>query len=97
MHCVVLLELTAKPGGGDRLLEFLREELPETRNKDGCLALDVTRDQDEPDRFAVLMRWASRGHYEAYYAWRQQRGDIGRAGDVVVGGLAPRFLDPVDA
>jgi quinol monooxygenase YgiN len=94
--CYVMLEFTAKPGTGPAVLEALREALPETRNKDGCNSLEVTVNQDNPDNMLLVMRWATRRHYETYRAWREANGDVKRFADVTVNGLATRFFDVSD-
>jgi quinol monooxygenase YgiN len=91
-----MLEFTAKPGTGPGVLEALREALPETRNKDGCNSLEVTVNQDNPDNMLLVMRWATRKHYETYRAWREANGDVQRFADVTVSGLATRYFDVSD-
>ena len=96
MSCYVMLEFTAKPGTGPAVLEALREALPETRNKDGCNSLELTVNQDNRDNMLLVMRWATRKHYETYRAWRETNGDVKRFADVTVSGLATRFFDVSD-
>ena len=94
MSCYVLLELTAKPGTGPEVLEDLREVLPQTRDKDGCLNVDVTVNDDNPDNILLVMRWASRRHYETYRAWRDASGVVSQFAEKTVGGLSTRFFNP---
>lgn len=96
MPCYVMLEFTAKPGTGPAVLEVLREALPETRNKEGCDSLEVTVNQDDRDNILLVMRWASRKHYETYRAWREASGDVQRLSDVTIGELSTRFFDISD-
>lgn len=96
MSCYVLLEFTAKPGTGAAALEALREALPETRNKDGCLNVDVTVNQDSPDNVLLVMRWQSRQHYDGYRAWREATGVVQNFSELTVGGLSTRFFEPTD-
>ncbi|MBL8675309.1 MAG: antibiotic biosynthesis monooxygenase [Rhodospirillales bacterium] len=93
MPCYVMLEFTAKPGGGAAMLDALREALPDTRNKDGCESLEVTVNQDAPDNILLVMRWTSRRHYQTYRDWREANGDVQRFADDTVGGLTTRFFD----
>ncbi len=97
MPCYVMLEFAAKQGTGPQVLEALRQALPETRNKDGCLSLDVTVNQDDRDNVLLVMRWATRKQYETYRAWREANGDVQRFADLTVGGLSTRFFDSADA
>jgi quinol monooxygenase YgiN len=96
MPCYVMLEFTAKPGTGPAVLEALRGALPETRNKDGCNSLEVTVNQDNRDNMLLVMRWATRKHYETYRAWREANGDVTRFADMTVNGLETRFFDNSD-
>jgi quinol monooxygenase YgiN len=82
MPCYVMLEVTAKPGTGPELLEELRRELPKTRNKEGLLSLEVTVNQDHTDNILIVMRWASRQHYQTYRDWREANGDVKRFGEM---------------
>jgi quinol monooxygenase YgiN len=91
-----MLEFTAKPGTGPAVLEALREALPETRNKDGCNSLELTVNQDNRDNMLLVMRWATRKHYETYRAWREANGDVKRFADMTVNGLETRFFDNSD-
>jgi len=91
-----MLEFTAKPGTGPAVLELLRVALPDTRNKEGCNSLEVTVNQDNSDNMILVMRWASRKHYETYRAWREASGDVQRLADAAVGGISTRFFDVTD-
>ena len=96
MPCYVMLEFTAKPGTGPAVLEALRAALPETRNKEGCESVEVTVNQDDRDNMLLVMRWASRKHYQTYRAWREANGDVKRFADATVDGLLTRFFDVSD-
>jgi quinol monooxygenase YgiN len=96
MPCYVMLEFTAKPGTGPAVLEALREALPETRNKDGCNSLELTVNQDNRDNMLLVMRWATRKHYETYRGWREANGDVKRFADMTTNGLETRFFDTSD-
>jgi len=96
MSCYVLLEFTAKPGSGAQVLDELRAALPQTRDKDGCLNVDVTVNDDNPDNILLVMRWASRRHYETYRAWREASGVVSQFAEMTVGGLSTRFFNPTD-
>jgi quinol monooxygenase YgiN len=91
-----MLEFTAKPGTGLALLEGLRIALPQTRKKEGCESVEVAVNQDDRDNMLLVMRWASRKHYETYRAWREANGDVKRFADATVNGLSTRFFDVSD-
>ena len=44
----------------------------------------------------LVMRWATRKHYETYRAWREANGDVKRFADMTVEGLETRFFDNSD-
>ena len=96
MPFYVMLEVTAKPDTGRKMLEMFRQVLPETRNKDGCLSVEVTVNQDRTDNLLLVMRWASRQHYQTYRDWRETKGDVQRFADLTVGGLSTRFFEVTD-
>jgi quinol monooxygenase YgiN len=96
MPCYVMLEFTAKKGTGPAVLEALRGELPTTRSKDGCQNLELTVNQDNSDNMVIVMKWASRKHYDVYRAWREANGDVGRFADATESGLSTRFFDISD-
>jgi hypothetical protein len=52
--------------------------------------------QDNPDNVVLVMRWASRKHYQTYRDWREANGDINRFVEMTVGGLTTRFFDVTD-
>ncbi len=95
MTCLVLIEFRAKPESVDRLLGWLRDILPDTRCREGCVSVAVNRDQDDPSRFAFVELWDSRQHYERYFAWRQSEGVLDQLATMVDGEASFRFLDIV--
>ena len=97
MAVKVLLELKAKPGTGDSLLETFRSILPDTRVYDGCIGVDVLRGQDDKDTLVLVETWESRAHYEKYFAWRQETGLVARLGEAVAGPPNLRYFDVADA
>ena len=54
MTCMVHIEFRAKPGAAERLLPWLRRILPDTRAREGCVSVSVTRNQDDPNNFAFV-------------------------------------------
>jgi quinol monooxygenase YgiN len=93
MACYVVLEARAKPGTGDALLALVEKMLPDTRDKPGCLNIDVTRNMNDPDDLLLVMRWESRGHYERYYQWRVERGDLNLLGGALAASPSIRFFE----
>jgi quinol monooxygenase YgiN len=97
MTCIVILEATAKKGTGAQLVEAFRGLLPDTRNKQGCEAVEVTTNLDDADNLVLVERWATRRDYEAYLAWRQQRGDLDTLGAMLAGPPSIRYFNLTNA
>ena len=74
------------------MLGWLREILPDTRCREGCVSVSVTRNQDEPTNFAFVELWDSR---QRYFAWREQQGVLKDLATMVDGEAKFRFFDIV--
>jgi len=92
---LVLLETSAAPGKADELKTVFADILPDTRAFDGCEGVTVHANQDVPEQLALVERWASRGHYETYFAWRQERGDVEKLAALIAGPPNIRYFDDV--
>lgn len=62
----VVAVLRAQTGKGDQLLAAWPALAEKVRAEDGCLGYDLHRVVDDPDRFLVLERWASRDALRAH-------------------------------
>jgi quinol monooxygenase YgiN len=56
---VILAELEAQPGQGDALAAAVAatQAVRISQAEPGCLAYDLCRDADAPDRFVMVERW----------------------------------------
>jgi len=97
MSILVLLEIEAKEGKVDEMVDVLARALPDTRARKGCESVTVHRDQAKPDTVLLVERWASREDDAAYRAWRAGEGAIAEMGPLVAGGRQIRYFDDVDA
>jgi len=97
MSVTVALEIKAKPGKADDIIEFFRKALPEHRSYGGCEGLTVHRNQDDPDAFVLWEHWATRPNYEAYLAWRDETGVLKDFLDMLDGDPTFNFYDHVGA
>ena len=95
MTCMVHIEFRARKESVETLLGWLREILPDTRRREGCVSVSVTRNQDDPLNFAFVELWDSREHYERYFAWRQEQGVLQHLSTMVDGEAIFRFFDIV--
>lgn len=96
MTIKVLLDINAKPESIETLKKALMLSLPETREYDGCLGVEVEANQDNALNLLLIERWESREQYENYTAWRTETGGM----DALVSMLSapPRvlYLDNLD-
>jgi quinol monooxygenase YgiN len=97
MSLLVLLELEAKPGKADELVDLLRVSLRDTRARQGCISVSVHRDQAHADRVLLVEEWATREDDEAYRTWRAGEGATPEVGALIAGPPTLRYFDNVDA
>ncbi len=95
MSILVLLEVKAQPGKVDEFKSDLEEALPDTRAFDGCEGVTAHENQDDPGQITLIERWGSKSAYEAYTAWREERGDLARLAGLVSGPPSIRYFDDV--
>ncbi len=97
MACTVLLEIRAKKEHVDDVAGGFKDAFPDTRSFDGCIDLYATQNEDDPQNFVIVENWESRAKYEAYFAWRTERGDIDNMKAVLEGDMNIRFFDRIGA
>ena len=97
MSILVLLELEAKEGKADAVIDVLQRNLGDTRARPGCESVTVHRDQDQPNAILLVERWATRADDDAYRAWRAGDGAIKEMAGLVAGPPKIRYYDDVDA
>jgi quinol monooxygenase YgiN len=74
MSTLVTNELFAQPGRGDDVAALLLEILGESLQRDGCEAIRILRDQDDPEHVAGFTQWTERRNFEHYLTWRTEHG-----------------------
>jgi len=94
---LVLLELEAKEGKADAVIDVLQRNLGDTRARHGCESATVHQDQDQPNAILLVERWATRADDDAYRAWRAGEGAIAEMGPLIAGARHIRYFDDVDA
>ena len=65
---VVVVLFQALPGKGDEAEAAFAEAVPPSHAEDGCELFAVHRAADDPDRFLLVERWASREALDAHLA-----------------------------
>lgn len=93
MTCKVILELKIKPEHVDDVLKTIGEQLPATRDREGCIEVFAYQDQDDPTSIVAIQEWETREQYEEYFAWRGERGDLDTLRPWVTESISPRFFD----
>ncbi len=96
MACTVMLELNVKPECVDQVKEGLKGILPDTRSYDGCLGVYAVQNQDDANTLVAVEEWESRAKYEAYLAWRTERGDLEPLVAMLAGEPSIRYFDKFD-
>jgi quinol monooxygenase YgiN len=96
MSCTVIFEMKEKPGQRGDLQALLQEFLPVTRERDGCISIEAFGNSDE-NGILCVEHWQSRPQYDAYLAWRVERGDIGRVVQLCAEQPSVRFFEAVSA
>jgi quinol monooxygenase YgiN len=74
MSTHVVNELYAQRGRGEDVANLLIEILGDSLEWEGCEAIRIVRDQDDPDHVAGFTQWTKRQDFESYLAWRTARG-----------------------
>lgn len=96
MSILVLLELQAKEGKVDEMIDVLSRNLADTRAFQGCESVTVQRDQANPSTVLLVERWATREDDQLYRDWRAGAGAMTEM-PLLVAGRAIRYFDDVDA
>ena len=74
MSHTAVVEFPCNSGKGPELLEILSAALVDTRAFEGCESIEVYSDQENPDLIVLWEKWATRGNYDTYLAWRMETG-----------------------
>ncbi len=73
MSVAVVIDLIAKDGHLERLIEQLHKILPDTKAYAGCLFLKMAVYKGK-NVVALYEEWETKEHQEAYAAWRKDNG-----------------------
>ena len=95
MPFTVLLRLKIKPEFVAGLDADFAENLPDTRNFDGCHDLVAYRNQDNPAEIIEVQRWESKPHYDKYITWRTESGTAGHLISMLAEPPEIQFFDAI--
>ena len=73
MSVVVVIDLIARDGHLEPLMEQPHKILPDTRAYDGCFFLKMVAYEGK-NVVALYEEWETKEHQEAYAAWRKENG-----------------------
>jgi quinol monooxygenase YgiN len=89
----VILEVQSKPESIDELKSTFKKILPDTRNYDGCISVEVIENQDDPLNIILLEVWVSREHQENYFQWRVETGAVEALGTMLSQPPSIKYFD----
>ena len=92
----VTLTFTVKPERAEEFISLLKSLLPDTRDYDGCLRVDVYQDQGNAGSILLVEDWTSKQHQEKYQEWRDETGIAEVVGPFLAGDPSFRYLDHLD-
>ena len=96
MSVNVLLEIQSNPEDIDKLQSTIEHILPNTRDFDGCIEVQVVSNQDDPLNMIIIQKWKTRQHYEKYLAWRVKTGAIDALGKMLFQAPSIRYYDDLN-
>ncbi|HZC11182.1 MAG TPA: antibiotic biosynthesis monooxygenase family protein [Mycobacterium sp.] len=85
----------ARPEKVDEVIGMLTQALPDSFTHDGCEAIHLRRDQDDPTRIVSFTQWATRQHYVDYLAWRTEMGMTDEIGAMLTEPMAVEYFDDI--
>ena len=89
MAITVLLELRTQADKADQMVQWMNDNLPDTRARQGAGKMELIIDQDDPTHMIVYEIWDSKADQEAYVAWRVERGDVDTLGTMLAAPPTP--------
>jgi len=95
MSIGIIVEAKLKEETVEEAKQFFIENLPDTRNFDGCEGINMYIDEDDSTKMFLVERWASKEHYEKYHHWRQENGSLDQIRSFIDGGIKRTFLDVI--
>lgn len=85
MTVLSFLDLRVKADAVDSAVTIIHDTLAATRERPGCLGVDVAVDVDDPTHFVLVEKWESIDADNAYRAWRATPEGASELGGVLAG------------
>ncbi|WP_217551107.1 putative quinol monooxygenase [Streptomyces sp. GbtcB6] len=95
MSVYVTTELKTRPEHTEQAVNKLREALPESLDHDGCEAIHLRRDQDDPTHIVSFTQWAGRRDYENYLKWRTETGSMDEMDELFTDPQSITYFDTI--
>ena len=95
MSTIITFEITAKEGMEAELLSFFTDTLGDTRSFEGCINVNLHTEEESPGTIFMYEEWESKEAYQAYIAWRGERGDMDKLMQYVESKPVNRFFKAV--
>ena len=64
---VIVATVEVKPGSEDAVQGLLETAITQTHEEEGCVSYALHRDYENPQRFVMVERWASREAVEEHF------------------------------
>lgn len=74
MSVVLIVDAKLKSDKISEAIEFFTDIVPDTRNFEGCLGIDVCIDSEDAGTLVLVEKWVSMEHYQKYHHWREETG-----------------------
>lgn len=82
---MITVKIEIKPEVVDGFMESLPASMEETKSRPGCQSLTCVRNKDNPNLLLFVETWESTEAYDAYVAWRTERGEMDGYAAIAVG------------
>lgn len=96
MPVTVLLTAKADPEKLDDLHDALKAALPDTREYEGFIQIDVYQNDADPTDVILHEIWETKEHYLAYLKWRTDTGVMDALGSMLTSPPSIQFYERWD-
>ena len=76
MTVKVLAKFNCADGNADKFIGIYHNIFPVTREFDGCSHIDISADQEDPNRLIMTENWVSKEHHLKYLEYRTDDGNL---------------------
>ena len=95
MSVHVATQLKTQAEHTERVVAALSEALPHSLQHEGCEAIHLRQDLDDPTNIVSFTQWASRQNYEDYLAWRTETGMTDKIDQLLTEPLSIKYFDDI--